>query len=172
MTFDEVILRVARDDDGQDRTPVQIATMIVVDKSEAPISIGAVAHALDCNKPRITRSVDVLVELGWMTRADNPDDRRRCDLRLTDAGREVLARLRGEMPPEMCVGARIRDNDPRSAVAGLPRMLIVRGFALLPRREYVIASIDGNTSAGETCIRLDRIHADGKPRKSGWSVVA
>jgi hypothetical protein len=58
--------------------------------------------------------------------------------------------------PALKVGDRIRDNDPRH-----------------PNRSGVVTAItNGKAMTGlGRAISLSRIHLDGKPRRSGWSVV-
>lgn len=64
---------------------------------------------------------------------------------------------------EITVGSRIKDNDPR-----MPgRVLEVSGFY----DNYVFAFVKVGRRHLATKIRRDRIHTDGKPRRSGWSLV-
>ena len=65
---------------------------------------------------------------------------------------------------EVKVGTVVRDNDPRCSY----RQRVVSrinedGRVLL--KHPAIEKLPG------TWVRLDRIHTDGKPRKSGWSVA-
>jgi hypothetical protein len=64
---------------------------------------------------------------------------------------------------EITYNIRIKDNDPR-----MPnRILQVTGF----EGDYVFASIRPGHKNRLTKIRRDRIHCDGKPRRSGWSLI-
>ena len=71
------------------------------------------------------------------------------------------------------VGDRIRDNDPWM----IDRVLVVKAVEEGRRHgqdpaTFVIASKHGgDDKTHQTRIRLDRIHTDGKPRRSGWSLV-
>lgn len=47
--------------------------------------------------PRVSRIVEGFVASGFVTREPDPDDRRRCRLRLTTTGAEYLARGRAEL---------------------------------------------------------------------------
>jgi hypothetical protein len=69
---------------------------------------------------------------------------------------------------ELRIGDKIRDNDPRM----LPRTLeiIDMDVAKSPILRAV-AVVPGTKTQGLVRIRLDRIHTDGKPRRSGWSLV-
>lgn len=64
---------------------------------------------------------------------------------------------------EITYDTRIQDNDPRRG----GRVLQATGF----EGDYAFASIRSGHKHKLTRIRQDRIYADGKPRKSGWSVV-
>jgi len=61
--------------------------------------------------------------------------------------------------PALRVGDRIKDNDPR----------------VHDKFRVIIAIVNGKATAEDQghCVRisLSRIHLDGKPRRSGWSVV-
>ena len=57
-----------------------------------PATLGQVATAVKRGAPAISRAIDVLVRSGAVERQADPDNRRRLALRLTDAGREAMAR--------------------------------------------------------------------------------
>lgn len=59
--------------------------------------------------------------------------------------------------------SRLRDNGPRMP----ERVLKVTGFD----GEYVFAKLRPGLPGKLTRIRRERIYTDGKPRKSGWSLV-
>lgn len=59
----------------------------------------------------------------------------------------------------------IRDNDPRMYSG--KRVLIIDSFEA--KGNHVVAVC--NTGYRTVRVRLDRIHTDGKPRKSGFSLV-
>lgn len=56
-----------------------------------PATLGQVARAVGRGAPAVSRSVDSLVRSGLVERTQDPDNRRRLALRLTQAGRERLA---------------------------------------------------------------------------------
>ena len=71
---------------------------------------------------------------------------------------------RRDMSEQIKIGMRISDNDPRM----IKRVLRVVAIGAGIKGAFVIAEdYRGKT----TTIRQDRIYSDGKPRKSGWSVV-
>jgi DNA-binding MarR family transcriptional regulator len=56
-----------------------------------PATLGQVAKSVGRGAPAVSRSVDALVRAGLVERTQDPDNRRRLALRLTDKGREELA---------------------------------------------------------------------------------
>ena len=61
-----------------------------------PATLNDVAKALVRGAPAVSRSVDALVRAGLVERTQDPDNRRRLALRLTEQGREQLnARVSG-----------------------------------------------------------------------------
>jgi DNA-binding MarR family transcriptional regulator len=56
-----------------------------------PATLNQVARAVSRGAPAVSRSVDALVRSGLIERMQDPDNRRRLALRLTEAGRERLA---------------------------------------------------------------------------------
>lgn len=64
------------------------------------------------------------------------------------------------------VGMRVQDNDPREP----HRVMIVHATA---EGKAILRHPDPRMGkAFETRVSLDRIHTEGKPRRSGWSVIA
>lgn len=57
-----------------------------------PATLGQVATSVGRGAPAVSRSVDSLVRAGLVERTQDPDNRRRLALRLTQAGRDRLAR--------------------------------------------------------------------------------
>lgn len=55
-----------------------------------PATLGEVAKEVGRGAPAVSRSVDALVRGGFVRRTQDPDNRRRLALRLSDAGREKL----------------------------------------------------------------------------------
>jgi DNA-binding MarR family transcriptional regulator len=56
-----------------------------------PATLGQVATAVGRGAPGVSRSVDSLVRTGLIERTQDPNNRRRLALRLTESGRERLA---------------------------------------------------------------------------------
>ena len=60
-------------------------------RSKEPATLNQVAKAVGRGAPAVSRSVDALVRAGLVERTQDPDNRRRLALRLTEAGRERAA---------------------------------------------------------------------------------
>jgi|SRR6266542_879702 len=58
--------------------------------SQEPATLGQVAKKVGRGAPAVSRSVDGLVRAGMVERMQDPDNRRRLALRLTDKGRDQL----------------------------------------------------------------------------------
>lgn len=71
----------------------QLATMYTLAQAPAPRDFGAVADELRLSRPVLTRIVDRLERDKLIQRVDDPDDRRRVKLKLTGAGRSIVALL-------------------------------------------------------------------------------
>lgn len=77
---------------GESLTLTELGVLGQIDQGQALPSMIARAMALD--PARITRITDHLFTLGYVERESDPDDRRRCPLRLTAEGAERLERGR------------------------------------------------------------------------------
>jgi DNA-binding MarR family transcriptional regulator len=60
--------------------------------SEEPATLGEVAKSVGRGAPAVSRSVDALVRAGLVERTQDPNNRRRLALRLTQHGREQLTK--------------------------------------------------------------------------------
>jgi DNA-binding MarR family transcriptional regulator len=60
-------------------------------KSE-PTTLNEVAKTIGRGAPAVSRSVDALVRSGFVERTQDPDNRRRLALRLTQAGRDQMTK--------------------------------------------------------------------------------
>jgi len=56
-----------------------------------PATLNQIASAVGRGAPAVSRAVDSLVRAGLVERTPDPSNRRRLELRLTDAGRDYLA---------------------------------------------------------------------------------
>jgi DNA-binding MarR family transcriptional regulator len=70
------------------------ALFVLASLDGGPRRPGELSEALNLPPPSVTRTVERLVERGWVTRRRGRDDRRRVDLELTAAGRTSLDEAR------------------------------------------------------------------------------
>src|SRR5581483_12045400 len=84
---------------------------------------GELARAISVRLPTLTQIVDVLVERGWIERRDDPTDRRKVWLALTESGR-AAARFAG-------VAAEDRLRDLMDHMTAPERRALVRGLEAL-----------------------------------------
>ncbi len=82
-----------------DLTMGQFRTLVVVASKQA-VSVSAVAETLEVSKPTASTLVDQLVQRGLVERTEDTEDRRRTMVALSQMGREMLAQLRQDGPPE------------------------------------------------------------------------
>src|SRR4051812_41453171 len=66
--------------------------MAVIAQRE-PATLNAVAEAVGRGAPAVSRAVDILVRTGLVARSQDPDNRRRLALSLTERGRDELNNL-------------------------------------------------------------------------------
>ena len=62
--------------------------------ADAALTVGQLAERMGLSKPTASQLVDRLVQLGLVARTEDPDDRRRARLSLSDAGRVRVTSLR------------------------------------------------------------------------------
>jgi DNA-binding MarR family transcriptional regulator len=75
-----------------ERTERARRKMLSAIAKEEPVTLNAVAKAVGRGAPAVSRSVDALVRSGLVERTQDPNNRRRLALRLTQAGRDLLAK--------------------------------------------------------------------------------
>ncbi|HZQ85296.1 MAG TPA: MarR family transcriptional regulator [Acidimicrobiales bacterium] len=76
------------------------------------------AHKLTVAKPTVTALVDGLVERGYVSRSQSPDDKRATDIALTPAGRKALKTAEADMA-ERLEGLLDRTVDRRAVLDAL-----------------------------------------------------
>jgi len=75
-------------------TQAQCHVLLEVASRHEP-SVGELAEALDLDASTLSRAVDGLVKLGFIKRAEDPDNRRRYRLNLSAEGRKKVAEIDG-----------------------------------------------------------------------------
>ncbi len=75
---------------------IELSTAAVLGRvgDEGPLRLSTLADRLSLDLSTVSRQVPVLERAGWLVRETDPQDRRAQLLRLTDAGRQVLAARR------------------------------------------------------------------------------
>ncbi len=88
--------------------------------SKRPHTLSELATCQAVALPTMSRTVSTLVERGWVSRNEDPADRRRVQLRVTDEGRLILEELRAEALA--CLTARLAgltSQEREQVLAGL-----------------------------------------------------
>lgn len=85
-------------------------TSVLVRIEQGMSSARAIAHIEKTSHATTSRTIATLVAQGWVTRSMNPDDGRRVDLTITEAGRRVLAETR--VAGEEWMSQRLRQLTP------------------------------------------------------------
>ncbi|MFJ4687548.1 MarR family winged helix-turn-helix transcriptional regulator [Streptomyces sp. NPDC088789] len=96
--------------------------------------IGRLSELLAVDMSVTSRHVTHCVERGWIERICDPTDKRSRILRLTPAGREVLAELRLRMTSLLADRLRDWDEDDLSRLIGLMNRLLESFGAAVPAR--------------------------------------
>ena len=73
-----------------DRAELAQRKLLLAIGDRQPATLGEVASAVGRGAPAVSRSVDVAVRAGLIERTQDPDNRRRLALRLSEAGRARL----------------------------------------------------------------------------------
>lgn len=82
-----------------DLTMGQLRTLAVVAAKQA-VNVSTLAETLEVSKPTASTLVDQLVQRGLVERTEDVEDRRRTMVAPTQAGSEMMAKLRQEGPSE------------------------------------------------------------------------
>jgi DNA-binding MarR family transcriptional regulator len=79
-------------DGPAERTDRSRRALLAAVAAHEPATLGRVAEAVGRGAPAVSRSVENLVRAGLIERSADPSNRRRLAMRLTDSGREQLAK--------------------------------------------------------------------------------
>jgi DNA-binding MarR family transcriptional regulator len=91
-----------------------------------PATLNQVAAATERGAPAVSRSVDSLVRAGLIERTADPDNRRRLAMRLTEQGREQLARPCGTSSALQAKFERIAPSELRAVERAIE--ILERGY--------------------------------------------
>lgn len=107
-------------------TPSQLSALATVERF-GPVTLGELAAYERVQPPTMTRIVAALADAGLVTREVDADDRRVARVRVTPAGRRLLARSRRRKTAFLATRLRRLDDDERRllerAVPLLERLL-------------------------------------------------
>ncbi len=76
--------------------PARVRMLEALAAASDSLSVSEIGEAIGVDQPRASRLVQQGVELGLVERQADPDDARRTRIALTDQGREIAQRLRGQ----------------------------------------------------------------------------
>ena len=74
-------------------TVPQFRVLVVLSNADAPMRSGDLAAALGVQPSTFTRTADRMVTAGWITRVENPKNRREHLVALTASGRRLVAQV-------------------------------------------------------------------------------
>jgi DNA-binding MarR family transcriptional regulator len=119
----------------------QLKTLMTLASKEA-LTVSGLAETLNVGKPAASILVDRLVQLGLVERTEDPEDRRRTLVTLTEAGIDLVARLRQGGPGRMLRWLeQLDDEDLAALVRGM------RALAAFAEREAAEAGTQWDPSA-------------------------
>ncbi len=81
---------------GRFAGPARLRLLAALAAASTPLSVSELADKIGVDQPRASRLVQQCVEFGLVQREADPDDARRTRIVLTDAGRAILSRFRGD----------------------------------------------------------------------------
>lgn len=103
-------------------TPTRISVLLTVVR-DGPIRLSALAESESLNPTMLSRAVSHLTDSGLMQRTSDDGDRRAAWVQVTDAGRELAARMRGERTDALNAAlAHMTDGDRRRLERALPAL--------------------------------------------------
>jgi DNA-binding MarR family transcriptional regulator len=121
-----------------DLTLAQMKVLFVL-WHHGPQAVGAVADALRIRQPTASHLLDRLVQSGLVTRAEDPEDRRRTLVRLASEGEHLIVRLTGGFQ-RLRDWLRTLDQEDLAAFH--------QGLAALARVARQMAAVESGSEAG------------------------
>jgi DNA-binding MarR family transcriptional regulator len=95
----------------------------VLATASAPLSVSDIGEAIGVDQPRASRLVQQGVELGHVAREADPDDARRTLIALTEQGRLIAGKLRGQRRASVEQALEAMQPDEQSELARLLKKL-------------------------------------------------
>ena len=100
--------------------------MRMLDEAEGPLTPGELADRAHVSSARIANVLRALEERGWVSRAHSLADRRRVEVRVTEAGRAAMGERRAERDREAAVFlAQLGERDTRELIRIMDRMAAI-----------------------------------------------
>lgn len=118
------LARRLRQEGAEGITPSQLSALASIEH-HGPITLGDLAAHERVQPPTMTRIVAALADQGLVAREVDPDDRRVARVRVTAAGRRLLARSRRRKAAYLASRLRRLDDDER--------LLLARAVPILER---------------------------------------
>lgn len=118
------LARRLRQEGAEGITPSQLSALASIEH-HGPITLGDLATHERVQPPTMTRIVAALADQGLVAREVDPDDRRVARVRVTSAGRRLLARSRRRKAAYLASRLRRLDDDER--------LLLARAVPILER---------------------------------------
>lgn len=110
-----VISRRVRFESTSEVAPHQYSVLLrLKDRPRTPSEVAEIERV---SAPSMTRTVASLVDLGYVERADDPEDRRQVILSLTEAGRQLIRDTRRRRDQWLAVRLEKLDDDERALLA-------------------------------------------------------
>ena len=108
---------------SQGVTPTRLSALIALERA-GELRPSVLAASLGITPASMSRLVESLESEAWVNRGDDPDDGRASLLSLTDGGRSLLARLRGETDSMLADDLAALSPESRSALADAIPVLV------------------------------------------------
>ncbi len=105
-------------------TPQQWAILSVIDQSDGPMSLAALARSMMVSKQNMTGMMARLEQLGFAERADDPEDLRSSRVILTRRGRSTIEKLRPAYEEwRDILGANLSERDLAAAAKTIEQLI-------------------------------------------------
>ncbi|HEY5143940.1 MAG TPA: MarR family transcriptional regulator [Solirubrobacteraceae bacterium] len=79
--------------DELDVSIMQVKMLEALGSADVELSVKELSERLSCSLPSSSRTIETLLQRGWLARREDEHDRRVKRVLVTDAGREVIGRV-------------------------------------------------------------------------------
>lgn len=120
-------------------TVPQFRVLVVLSNAHGPLRHRDLADALGVHSSTFTRTTDRLVAGGWVTRAENPDNRRETLVSLTPTGRALVDQVTEARRAEIrAILQRVPVGDRPAILDGLAAFSAAAGEPSVPLAEFTV----------------------------------